>query len=173
MGEIVIRQAIRADAEAIATIYNHYIASSTATFDEVPKSAEDRAAWLEAADGTHPVIVAEESGSVVGFASVTPYRERPAWRFTGEVGAYVAPGATGCGIGPALLEDLVKRARTAGLHVLVSQVVAGNEASLKMGERAGFERVGVMREVGRKFDHWLDVVILQMVLEPSADEASS
>jgi phosphinothricin acetyltransferase len=166
---LVIRDAVAGDAPSIAQIYNHYIQTSTATFDEVPKTTADRVAWISAADEAHPRIVAERDGVVVGFASITPYRERPAWRLTAEVGVYVSEQSTGSGIGPALLDELVVRARRMGLHVLVSQVTADNAASLKMGERAGFEQVGMMREVGRKFDRWLDLVILEMLLEPSED----
>ena len=165
MSEPLIRAAEPRDAIAIATIYNHYVVNSTATFDTVPKSAEDREWWLADRDPRHVVVVAEQEARVVGWASLGPYRERPAWALTAEVAVYVAEEARGSGIGTALLGRLVDDARTHGLHALVSQVVGGNAASIRMAERLGFVRVGTLVEVGHKFDEWLDVVILQLVLD--------
>jgi len=159
-----VRRATLGDARVIADIYNHYVATSTATFDTEPKSVGDRIAWLTEHGDTHPVLVAEKDGEVVGWGALSPYRERPAWRLTAEVAVYLACGSTGAGIGSQLLGALVEAARAAGHHVLLSQIVAENHASLKMAERAGFERVGTLREVGRKFDTWIDLEILRLAL---------
>lgn len=164
MSELVIRHAARSDAAALADIYNHYIENSTATFDEVTKTEVERSAWLDAHGPGHPVLIAERDGLVLGWGSLSQYRERPAWRFTAEVGVYVRAGATGAGVGPALLDRLLAEGAEAGHHVLVAQVVSDNAPSLKMFERAGFERVGHLSEVGRKFDRWIDVDILEMRL---------
>jgi len=164
MDDITIRRATVADAAAIAEIYNHYVLNSTATFDTQPKSNEDREWWLSDRDARHPVIVAERDAKVIGWAALGPYRERPAWSHTSEVAVYVSASDRGSGIGTHLLRTLVDEARGLGLHVLMSQVVAGNDASVRMAERLGFERVGLLREVGWKFDGWLDVVILQLIL---------
>lgn len=164
MSGFTVRSANRADARAIAEIYNHYIAHSTATFDTELKTTEEREAWLDDHGDRYPVVVAERDGSVVGFGSLTKFRERAAWAGTVEAGVYVAAHATGGGTGPALLERLLAEARECGFHVVVAQIVADNEASLKMVERAGFERVGTLREVGYKFHRWLDVVLVERVL---------
>lgn len=163
-----IRPATPDDAAALAAIYNRYVATSTATFDTESKSAAERAAWVAHREPCHPVLVAEREGAVVGFGALSPFRERLAYRFTAEAGVYLEPEECGAGTGALLLRHLIERGRDAGLHVVVAQIVADNAASLRLTEKFGFERVGVLREVGRKFDTWLDVVILQLVLGESA-----
>jgi len=162
--EVSIRRATLGDARVIAEIYNHYVTTSTATFDTEPKSVGDRIAWLTEHGETHPVLVAEQSGEVVGWGALSSYRERPAWRHTAEVAVYVAAARTGQGVGPRLLEALVGAAREIGHHVLLSQIVADNVASLRMTERAGFERVGTLEQVGYKFDRWIDLELLRLGL---------
>jgi len=159
-----VRRATLGDARRIADIYNHYVAHSTATFDTEPKSVGERIAWLTEHGDAHPVVVAEVDGAVVAWGSLTPFRDRPAYRHTVEVAVYVEPGHTGIGLGPALLGHLIPAAREAGHHVVISQIVSDNQPSLKLAERAGFSEVGTMHEVGRKFDRWLDVVLLELRL---------
>ncbi len=167
-----VRRATLSDASAIAEIYNHYVRTSTATFDTEEKSVADREQWLAHHGDEHPVLVAEEDGRVVAWGSLSPWGTRCAYRHTVEISVYVAPGATGRGIGPLLTRDLVAAARSAGHHAIVSQIVHENEVSLRSTERGGFERVGTLRQVGRKFDRWLDVVLLELILDgddPAAD----
>lgn len=164
MSEIIVRDATDQDAAAIAEIYNHYVTGSTATFDTEPKTAGERRAWLATHDAAHPVLVAEDSGAVVAWGSITSWDARLAWRHTVEISSYVAPDSRGRGIGPLLMGELLERARQAGHHAVLAQIVAENEASLQVTQRAGFEIVGHLREVGRKFDRWLDVVILEKTL---------
>lgn len=164
MTDMRIRRADGGDAAAIAGIYNHYIENDTCTFDTEPKTVEERIAWLQAHDDDHPVLVVERSGTVVAWGSLSVHAERPAWRHTVQVGTYVAPGHEGTGLGSALMDALLEASRAAGHHVVLAQIVADNERSLALVERYGFERVGVLREVGRKFDRWLDVVVLQRIL---------
>lgn len=164
MEQPVIRQAVGGDARAIADIYNHYIRSSTATFDTVEKTAAERREWLSQRGASHPVLVAEDAGRVIGWGALSPWSARPAWGRTCEVAVYLAPDARGAGLGQRMLDALIERASEAGHHALISQIVGENVASLAMTERAGFERVGVLREVGWKFDRWLDVIIMELVL---------
>jgi len=171
LGSTTIRRATLGDARSIAEIYNHYIENSTATFDTVAKTVGERIAWLTEHGDTHPVFVAERGDEVVAWGSISPFRERPAYRHTVELGIYVAPEHTGQSLGPKLLSTLIDAARAAGHHILVAQVVATNGPSITMGERAGFEVVGTMREVGYKFGQWLDVVIMQLALVGSSDGA--
>lgn len=163
MDGIVIREAVAADAPAITRIYNYAIVNTTATFDTEEKTTEDRLAWLSDHDGDHPVIVAEQDGEVVGWASLSRYAERPAYRHTVENAVYVSPEHCGMGIGRALLTRLIELSDELGHHAIIALVVAGNEASLRLHERLGFETVGVMKEVGRKFDKWLDVVVMERI----------
>ncbi len=160
----VVRRATLGDARTISDIYNHYIVNSSATFDTETKSVGERIAWLVEHGDAHPVLVAESAGEVVGWGSLSPFRERPAYRHTVELGVYVAPEHTGSGIGRALTEALIEAARRAGHHVVVSQIVSENLPSIKLAERAGFRPVGTMHEVGRKFERWLDVLIMELVL---------
>lgn len=165
MDGVLIRAANLTDAGGIARIYNHYVDTSTATFDTQHKSVSDRLLWLSQRDDRHPILVACDGDVTAGWAALSTYRDRPAWGLTAEVAVYLAPECTGRGIGSALLDGLVEAAHETDLHALVSQVVSENTASMSLFERSGFERVGTMREVGRKFDRWLDVTLFQLVLD--------
>ena len=162
--DVVLRTAELADAAAIEAIYRPYVLASTATFDIEPPGLEARQAWLTDRAPQHPVVVAEADGGVIGWGSLSEYRSRAGWRLTAEIAVYVAEDERSSGVGSALVAELVDRGRTAGLHAIVSQIVAGNEPSIRLAERAGFVRVGSLREVGLKFDRWLDVEILELIL---------
>lgn len=153
------------DSEAIRAIYNREVTSSTVTFDLVPRSPEDQLAWMDDHSGAHPAIVAEDDGGrVCGFASVSPYRPRPAYRTTVEDSVYVDPECQGRGIGRGLLEELVRLAESHGFHAVIGRIVGGHEASIALHRACGFEIIGVEKEVGRKFGKWLDVVLMQRLI---------
>jgi L-amino acid N-acyltransferase len=159
------RLAERRDAEALRTIYNVEVQESTVTFDLVPRSLAEQVAWIDEHSGGHPAIVAvRDDDSVVGFASLTPYRPRPAYAPTVEDSVYVDRGCRGEGIGKLLLAQLVDLARDHGFHSVIARIVGGHEASIALHEACGFEQVGIEREVGRKFNRWLDVVLMQRML---------
>jgi len=159
-----IRLAVRADAEAINDIQNHYVVHSTATFLTEPLSLEQRLGWLEGRSPAHPVTVALADGAVAGWAALGDFRSRPAYRHTTEFSIYVHHERQRSGIGRALLADLVERARAAGHHALVGGCCSESTAILALLEREGFSRVAHFPEVGRKFDRWLDVVFMQKLL---------
>jgi phosphinothricin acetyltransferase len=161
---VEIRLARRDDAEAIRQIYNHEVTTSTVTFDLVPRSAEDQLEWLVARSGAHAVIVAEDGDEVVGFASLSPFRDRPAYNSTVENSVYVRADRRGTGVGAALLEELLVLAQQHGFHAVIARIVGGHDASIGLHKRLGFEEVGTEREVGRKFGKWLDVVVMQRLL---------
>jgi len=166
-----IRPATDDDAAAIAAIYNHYIRTSTATFDTEEKSVEDRVAWLAEHGGAYPVLVAIDGADIVAWGALSRWGTRRAYRHSVEISVYVAPHATQAGLGPAMCEALLAQAREIGHHAIISQIVSENEPSLKMAARLGFENAGLLREVGRKFGRWLDLVVMELVLEPvAADE---
>ena len=174
MQDTSIRSAVASDAAAIAEIYNHYVRTSTATFDTEEKSAEDRAAWLADHADRYPVVVAESpDGTIVGWGSLSPWGTRCAYRLSVEISAYIAPDNIAQGLGSAISRVLIDEARRLGHHAIVSQIVSENGPSLKMAERLGFRNVGTLREIGRKFDRWLDVVLMELVLEDSGSHLES
>ncbi len=153
------------DAEAIREIYNVEVLSSTVTFDLVPRSPSDQRAWQEARSGAHAVLVAvDDDGTVLGFGSLSPYRERPAYSTTVEDSVYVHRDHQGRGVGRLVLADLVALAGSHGFHTVMARIVAGHDASIGLHAALGFETVGTEREIGRKFGRWLDVVVMQRML---------
>jgi L-amino acid N-acyltransferase YncA len=165
MGELTVRLAEVGDAEAIRVIYNTEVTTSTSTFDLVPRALEDQERWLAARSGAFAAIVAVDGdGTIVGFASLSPYKERAAYRTTVEDSVYVDPSRQGEGIGRVLLTRLVEIARTSGFHTVVARIEASGAASRALHARCGFEFVGIEREVGRKFNRWLDVAVMQLLL---------
>ena len=173
MPDATIRLATVEDAEPIRAIYNHEVTTSTATFDLVPRSLDEQRAWLAARSGAFSAIVAVRGGDacggygdddVVGFASLSPYKERAAYRTTVEDSVYVHRMHTGRGIGRLLLVELVGIARDSGFHSVVARIEAGGAASRALHAACGFDLVGVERQVGRKFGRWLDVAVMQIVL---------
>jgi phosphinothricin acetyltransferase len=159
-----VRLAIRDDAEAIRAIYNLEVTESTVTFDLVPRTLEQQQAWVADHAGAHPAVVAIHNGEVVGFGSLSPYKERPAYATTVEDSIFVHRAHRGAGVGRLLLEELVRLATDHGFHAIVARIVGDNAASIRVHEACGFALVGVEREVGRKFGRWLDVVELQKLL---------
>jgi L-amino acid N-acyltransferase YncA len=155
----------RRDAGAIRAIYNTEVASSTVTFDMVPRTLDDQVAWIDEHSGGHPAIVAvDAAGEVIGFGSLSPFRDRPAYAPTVEDSVYVHRDHRGKGLGRALLEELVRLGRDHGFHSMMARIVGGHDTSIALHRSCGFELVGVEREVGRKFNKWLDVVVLQLLL---------
>ena len=159
-----VRLASAADNEAIRAIYNLEVLESTATFDLVPRSAADQEAWLEARSGAHAALVAVDGAEVVGFGSLSPYRERPGYSTTVEDSVYVRRDRQREGIGRVLLSELVAVATAHGFHTVMARIVGGHDASIALHRAVGFDEVGTEREVGRKFGQWLDVVVLQRLL---------
>lgn len=158
-----IRLARPEDAEAIRAIYNRAVTTSTVTFDLVPRTLDEQLAWQSERSGAHAVIVADDT-DVIGFASLSPYRLRPAYSTTVESSVYVRHDRRGEGIGRTLMTEVVSLARKHGFHALIARVVGGHAASIAVHESVGFTIVGTEREIGRKFRQWLDVVVLECLL---------
>ena len=163
---LTARLALPEDNEVIRTIYNREVSGSTVTFDLVPRNDEDQRVWLEQHSGAHPAMVAldEITGEVVGFGSLTPYRSRPAYSTTVEDSVYVRHDQRGRGVGRLLLAELVAAATTHGFHAVMARIVGGHDVSIQLHQSCGFELVGVEREVGRKFNRWLDVALMERLL---------
>ena len=162
---MAVRPATLDDAEAIRSIYNPEVLESTVTFDLVPRSLEEQLAWLSDRSGAHTVLVAlDDGGEVSGFGSLSPYKERPAYRTTVEDSVYVRRDQQGRGVGSLLLGELIATATSHGFHAVIARIVGDHEASIALHRRHGFEIVGTEREVGRKFGRWLDVLVMQRLL---------
>jgi phosphinothricin acetyltransferase len=162
---ITIRAAERRDAEAIRAIYNAEVTSSTVTFDLVPRTLDDQIAWIDQHSGAHPAIVAlDEHGAVIGFASLSAFKERAAYATSVENSVYVHAEHQRQGVGRRLLTELVELGREHGFHTIIARIVGDHATSIALHEACGFELVGVEREIGRKFSHWLDVVEMQRML---------
>ncbi len=161
-----IRLAKPSDAEAIRAIYNVEVLGSTATFDLRPRTPAEQQSWMADHRGPHPAIVAvdDDDDVVLGFGSLSPFRERPAYATTVENSVYVDAARRGGGVGRALLEELIVLAGQHGFHTVIARIGGGNEASIALHQACGFEMAGVEREVGRKFNRWLDVSVLQRLL---------
>jgi L-amino acid N-acyltransferase YncA len=160
-----IRDATADDAAGILPIYNDAVVNTTAVFDFAPRSLAAQQAWLTGKrEQDLPVLVAEQDGQVVGFCSFGPFRPWPAYAHTVENAIYIAPDRRGTGIGTQLLTALLGRARQRDLHAIVAGITADNQASLRLHARFGYQPVAHFREVGRKFDRWLDLVFLELLL---------
>jgi phosphinothricin acetyltransferase len=161
-----VRSSIRAaelrDAPALIDIVNEVIATSTAIYRDDPESLDERRAWLAARTAAgYPVLVADEAGEAIAFASFGDFRAWPGYRHTVEHSVHVRADRRGRGVGPSLVAALLPEAARLGKHVMLAGVDAANAGSIRMHEKRGFERVTQFREVGRKFDRWLDLVFLQ------------
>ena len=162
---VAIRRSQLSDAAAIAHIYNEAILTTVATMDTESKTPEERTQWLQSHDDRHPVLVAEVDGTVVGWASLTQWSDRPAYGATAETSFYVHSTHRGRGIGRKLKEAILDEARRLGYHTLIARITAGSIESVHLNESTGYVHVGTLREVGRKFGRLLDVHILQKILD--------
>lgn len=163
-----IRDARPQDAEAIAAIYNHAVAHTTAVWNNHQVDGDNRRAWMsDRQRAGYPVLVAAgDDGAPLGYASFGDWRAFDGYRHTVEHSVYVRADQRGAGLGRALMLALIARARALGKHVMVAAIEAGNTGSIRLHETLGFEQVGLMREVGTKFGTWLDLAFLQLVLDP-------
>lgn len=162
-----IRDAVDADAPAIAAIYNDAVVNTTAIWNEVQVDVANRVGWM--ADRRrlgYPVLVAVDGdGIVLGYASFGDWRAFDGYRHTVEHSVYVRTDRRGGGIGKALMQALITRARDIGKHVMVAAIEAGNQGSIALHEALGFQRTGLMPQVGMKFGRWLDLAFLQLILD--------
>ncbi len=159
-----LRDATAADAAAIARIYNQGIEDRIATLETELRTAAERAAWLAARGPRHPVLVAEDEGQAVGWASLNVFNPRAAYDHVADISVYVARERRGRGIGRLLLTALEQRARELGYHKLVLAAFPFNEAGMRLYRRCGFRTVGVYHEQGLLDGRWVDVVVMEKIL---------
>ena len=162
---MLIRPAKISDAPAIMEIYNREVLETAHTFDLHPRTLDDQRRYIDDRSGGLVVLVAEgEDGAVMGFGSISFYRDRPGYRTSVENSVYVHQGHHRAGVGTALLGALIENARTHGFHAMFARILDSQEASVELHRRQGFEMVGVEREAGRKFNKFHDVALMQLLL---------
>ena len=161
---IAVRLATPDDAAAIIAIYNVEVENHTSTFDLVHRTLDEQRQWLAQRSGAFSAVVASIDDEVVGFASLSPYKERAAYRTTVEDSVYVSRDHSRLGIGRTLMEHVIGIAADSGFHSIMARIEASGSASRELHAACGFELVGVEREVGRKFNRWLDVAVMQLML---------
>lgn len=159
-----IRPATANDILRITDIYNDAILSTTATFDTETKTVEERMQWFLNHDEKHPVIVAEIESQVIGFASLSKWSDRCAYDGTAEVSVYIDRNHRGKGVGKRMVEVIALEGERAGLTNLISRITEGNLSSIHIHEQLGFEHIGVMKKAGKKFDRFLDVHLMQKLI---------
>jgi phosphinothricin acetyltransferase len=161
-----VRDAKEADAGGILRIYNDAVAHTTAIWNDQLASLDSRLAWLrERKQSGYPVLVAAEGMDILGYASFGAFRPWDGYRHTVEHSVYVDSAARRRGVGRVLMDGLIARARAMEKHVMIAGIEATNEPSLELHARLGFAKVGHLRAVGRKFDRWLDLVFMQLMLD--------
>jgi L-amino acid N-acyltransferase len=161
----VVRPANVDDLQRILEITNDAIAHTTANWSLEPTDLDERCRWFrEHASRGWPVLVAESLRSVVGFGAYGEFRPKPGYRHTVEHSVYVDATARREGVGSALLAALIENATNAGVHVMVGGIASDNVASIRLHERFGFEVTGHLKQVGFKFDRWLDLLFVQRML---------
>ncbi|MGO0060696.1 N-acetyltransferase family protein [Brevibacillus fluminis] len=165
MSEITVRHAHISDLPALLAIYNHVVRTSAATFDLEEQTLEQREKWFHKFTGRYPLIVAEQDGAVIGYASISLFREKQAYQQTGESSIYIHHEHHGKGLGKLLMNELIALARENDFHVLIAGITEGNDASVQLHQRLGFEWAGTFREVGYKFDQFQDVSFYQLILK--------
>jgi phosphinothricin acetyltransferase len=169
-----VRLATRDDLPAILDIYNDAVLNTTATYDYEPSTMEHRAAWFDAHEQQRlPIFVAvNDDARVIGWSSLSQYRDRKGYQFTVENSVYVAAAERGRGVGTLLMPPLIESAESLGLRAIIAAIDAENRSSIRLHARFGFLEVGNFKQVGFKFGRWLDVVYMQRLMdEPSAERS--
>lgn len=167
-----IRTAREADLGAMARVYTEAALTSVATFDVDPQPPDHFAGRVASRRPGDHVVVAEVAGAVVGMAYAVPYRPRPAYDLTRETSIYLGADAQGRGIGRQLYAELLRRVDGDGIHVCLAVIAQPNPGSEALHRAVGFEPVGTLREVGRKFDRWVDTALWQRISKPGAGHST-
>lgn len=159
-----MRRASRRDLPAINAIYNHYVLNSTCTYQTELSTMKERRAWFDAHKRRHPVLVVEEDGEVIGWASLSAFHPRAGYRHSVENSIYVRNDHLRRGLGSMLLKELIRLARALRHRTVIALISADQRGSLRLHRKFGFVDAGRLRSVGNKFDRWLDVAYLQLLL---------
>jgi phosphinothricin acetyltransferase len=160
---MLTRSVTNVDASQLADIYNHYVLTSHATFELDPVSECEMSRRIrDVVDGGYPFLAADENEKIIGYAYAHAFRPRPAYQKTVEISVYVKDGHAGRGVAARLYEELIRDVLYSGYHSIIAGIALPNDASIRLHEKFGFEKIGHFREVGRKFDRWFDVGFWQL-----------
>jgi phosphinothricin acetyltransferase len=159
-----IRPATEGDLPAILDITNEVVLNGTASFDLEPRTIEQQREWVKQFEGPYVLLVAEDAGEIVAWGCLHPYGGKPGYRFSAENSVYIRDGRRRQGLGRAMLQALIAAAQAGGLHTLIARVTTDNTASIALHESLGYREIGREREVGYKFERWLDVAVLQLMV---------
>ncbi|TCP29793.1 phosphinothricin acetyltransferase [Scopulibacillus darangshiensis] len=168
-----IREAAASDLPQILDIYNEAIRNLTSTFDLEEQTLDERMIWFKKFGGRHPIIVAELDDVVAGYSCLSSFRDKPAYVRSTEISVYIASNCRGHGIGSYLMEEILHRARELDYRTVIGGITGGNEASVKLHRKFGFEFVGCFKEVGFKFGEWQDVHFYQLLIKKEGDSHDS
>jgi len=160
---VSIRPAKIDDINVITEIYNEAVLTTDASFDTEAKTEAEQRVWFDSHGSKNPILVVEQDGGVVGWASLSEWSPRRAYADTAEVSLYVKEEFQGRGIGKRLLESIIGEGEKVGLHTVVARITTGNKQSIHLHEQVGFEQIGIMREVGYKFGRLLDICLMQKI----------
>ena len=160
----MIRTVLLSDAQSICDIYNEYVKNSTITFEEIPVSPDEMKARIEDATQNYPWLVYEIDGKVVGYTYGRKWRDRAAYRNSVETGTYLDSKFIGRGIGAELKKELLRILKERSFHAVVSGIALPNPASVALNEKFGFSKVAHFKEVGFKFNRWIDVGYWELIL---------
>lgn len=166
MSTLTIREATSDDAQAIRTIYNHEVENETSTMDLVPRTLEVQQEWIAARSGAFCAVVAVDSaGTVLGFGALSEYKDRTGYRTTVENSVYVRRDVARRGIGRQILNHLLAVATVSGFHSVIARIESTSTASRDLHSACGYKLVGVEQQVARKFGKWLDIAVMQCILQ--------
>jgi len=166
---LLVRPAKLSDLKAITEIYNEAILTTNATFDIELKTVAEQRVWFKHHGPRQPILVAELDGAVVGWASLSEWSDRCAYTDTAEISVYIKQEYRSQGIGKKLMTAIMREGERIGLHTVIARITEGNQSSIHLHKEAGFEDIGVMREVGRKFGQLLDVRLMQRIYPPKKE----
>ncbi len=161
----IIRKANLTDLEAITEIYNDAILNTVATFDTQSKTMKEQREWFNSHDSKHPIMVIEKETDIIGWASLSEWSDRCAYSLAAEISIYIKKEYRGKGFGKRLLEAILQEGRKVGLHTVIARIVEGNKTSVHLFESFGFNHIGILKEVGRKFNKLLDVHLMQKIFK--------
>lgn len=160
----MVRPITLEDAKAVVEIYNYYIANSTATFEMEPIDEKEMQRRIKSISASYPYFVFEENNTILAYAYASQWKPRKAYKHTVESSVYLHPDAKGKGIGTLIYDQLIKQLSQMDIHAVIGGVSLPNDASVALHEKFGFEKIGQFKQVGYKFNQWIDVGYWELIL---------